>query len=192
MSSAPPELASVPQYFDAIADAIRAGTYITEVANYEDFDDQVADGAVLIEFETAGHADTNHEGRFGHRLTVTLHCVMSRARPRASLDAADLALAMQRLVDNNRWGFSPRQVKAPTDIRSEPSMFKADTSGTGGYDAWGCSFEQIIHLGPVFAIDEDDIAAGAPMLSPNPGDYGKDDAPDLTDPGVYRPLSCGV
>lgn len=143
MSSRP--LNKPSDLFFAIGDAIHAAGLGVSVSNYDDFEGMVSDAQVLIELERTAPGEMNNDGRPVHRVTVTLHAVVSKARPFSSLEAANLATALERLATHNRWGFSGRQCDLPENLRSGPSIFQR---GATGYDAWGCTFIQGLAIGP--------------------------------------------
>lgn len=143
MSSRPLDKPS--DVFFGVAEVINAAGFGVTVSNYDDFESMVGDAEVLIEIERTSPGEMNHDGRAVHVLTMTIHAVISRARKFSSLEAANLATAIERLATHNRWGFPGAQCDFPEELRSGPSIFQR---GASGYDAWGCTFKQKIALGP--------------------------------------------
>lgn len=158
MSSRP--LNQVSDLFFAIGDAIHAAGLGVNVSNYDDFDGLVGDAEVLIEFERTSPETISNDGRPVHRVTVTLHAVISRSRTFSSLEATNLATALERLATHNRWGLPGRQCDYPEELRSGPSIFQR---GADGYDAWGCTFKQKLSIGPDRS-PADPVLGGTPQL----------------------------
>ncbi|EMW3876299.1 hypothetical protein ABLT12_28595 [Pseudomonas aeruginosa] len=144
MSSRP--LNQLSDLFFAIGDAVHAAGLGVSVANYEEFDGKVGDATVLIELERTTPATRHNDGRYVHDVSVTLHAVVARWRKYANLEAINLATALERLADCNRWGFHGRQCNYPEDLHSGPSIFQR---GAEGYDAWGVTFRQRLAIGEV-------------------------------------------
>jgi len=137
--------------FFAIAEAIQAAGLGVVVGNYDEFDGKVRDATVLIEIERTSPGVKQNDGRYAHQVTVTLHAVIARWRKHSVLEAANLATAIERLADSNRWGLPGNQCDLPVDLHSAPSMFQR---GDDGYEAWACSFRQGISLGPPRTMPE--------------------------------------
>lgn len=137
-------LDQVSDLFFAIGDAVHAAGLGVDVANYDDWDGSSGHATVLIEFERTVPSTRQNDGRYAHDLTVTLHAVVGRFRKHAALEAVNLATCLERLADNNRWGFRGRNCEPPRELHSGPSIFQG---GTDGYDAWGCTFKQIVTPG---------------------------------------------
>ncbi|HCE6978406.1 TPA: hypothetical protein NHP34_006055 [Pseudomonas aeruginosa] len=137
-------LNQVSDLFFAIGDAIHAAGLGVDVANYDDFDGTVGHAKVLIELERTTPGVKQNDGRSTHAVTVTLHAVVGRWRKHAALEAANLATCLERLADNNRWGFHGRNCEPPCELHSGPSMFQR---GADGYDAWGATFKQVVTPG---------------------------------------------
>ncbi len=147
------ELKHPSDLFDAIVEVLedRLAEGV-EVATYEKFSGSLnGDSLILIEFESSSPAVRGHDGRYCHEYLLTLHGLVSAARDRAEVEAVNLSAALERVVDCNRWGFAGRDVYAPDNIRSAPSMFK---KGESGYEAWGTSFTQKIFLGKSLLPDD--------------------------------------
>lgn len=144
MSSRP--LNQLSDLFFAIGDAVHAAGLGVSVANYDEFDGKVGDATVLIDLERTTPATRQNDGRYVHDVTVTLHAVVARWRKYSNLEAVNLATALERLADCNRWGFHGRQCNYPEDLHSGPSIFQG---GDNGYDAWGVTFRQRLAIGEV-------------------------------------------
>lgn len=164
--------------FFAIGDAIHAAGLGVDVANYDEFDGTVRDATVLIELERTAPATKKNDGRYVHEYTVTLHAVVARWRKFSALEATNLSAALERLADDNRWGFHGSQCQYPRDIHSGPSIFN---QGRDGYDAWGCTFRQAIAPGP-HKLPDDPAVAGMPLVAES---WRVD---NMDDPTQYRPL----
>jgi len=132
--------------FFAIGDAIHAAGLGVSVDNYDDFDGRVGHATVLIEIERTTPGERQNDGRYVHVVTVTLHAVVSRFRKHANLEAINLATALERLADCNRWGLPGRQCDLPADLHCGPSMFQR---GADGYEAWSATFRQGLAIGYV-------------------------------------------
>jgi hypothetical protein len=173
-------LNNVGDLFFAIGDAIHAAGLGVSVGNYDEFDGTVSDAMVLIELERTSPADKNNDGRHVHNVTVTLHAVVARWRKFANLEALNLATLLERLADNNRWGFHGRQCQYPSDMHSGPSIFQ---KGHDGYEAWGCTFHQALAPGPD-KVPEDPMMGvpGMPLVAYT---WRVD---DIDDPAQYQPL----
>lgn len=173
-------LNNVSDLFFAIGDAIAAAGLGVDVGNYDEFDGTVRDAMVLIELERTSPAVKNNDGRHVHEVTVTLHAVVARYRKFANLEAVNLATLLERLADNNRWGFHGRQCQYPSDMHSGPSIFQR---GRDGYEAWGCTFRQSLAPGPD-KLPEDPVM-GSPGM-PWVAETWKVD--DIDDPAKYERL----
>jgi hypothetical protein len=177
MSSRP--LNQLSDLFFAIGDAIHAAGLGVNVANYDEFDHTVGHATVLIELERTAPGVRQNDGRYVHNVTVTLHAVVSRFRKHSALEAANLATALERLADCNRWGLPGRQCDLPCELHSGPSMFQR---GTDGYDAWAATFRQALAIGDV---EPEVVLNTAPQVA-----YSWQVASDggLDDPANYHPL----
>lgn len=179
MSSAAKRPFNVPSdLFFAIGDAIHAAGLGVDVANYDEFDGKVGDACVLIELERTAPGTRQNDGRYVHVMTVTLHAVVGRFRKFPALEAVNLATALERLADCNRWGFSGRQCDLPQELHSGPSIFQ---KGADGYDAWGVTFRQGIAPGPD-RLPENPVISGMPLVSWR--------VEDNDDPDRYSPLEA--
>jgi hypothetical protein len=161
--------------FFAIGDAVHGAGLGVSVANYEEFNGKVGDATVLIELERTSPATRQNDGRYAHDVTVTLHAVVARGRKHANLEAINLATALERLADCNRWGFHGRQCNYPEELHSGPSIFQR---GADGYDAWGVTFRQRLAIGEV---TPEPILNTAPLVA-----FGWQVNPD--DPASYQQL----
>lgn len=137
-------LNQVSDLFFAIGDAIHAAGLGVDVVNYDEWDGTVRHAAVLIEIERTTPGERQNDGRYTHAVTVSLHAVVARYRKHAALEAINLATCLERLTDNNRWGFHGSNCEMPSEARSGPSMFQR---GADGYDAWAATFKQIVTPG---------------------------------------------
>lgn len=176
------QLNNVSDLFFAIGDAIHAAGFGVSVSNYDEFGGLVGDAEVLIEIERTGPGVKQNDGRHVHDVSVTLHCVVARWRKHAPLEAMNLATALERLVDSNRWGLPGRQCDLPDRMRCSPSIFQ---QGKGGYEAWGCSFNQRLAIG-ADRSPEDPVIGGLPLVAWKVPDEG--DQTDLANPDQYRQL----
>lgn len=172
----------VSDLFFAIGDAIDAAGLGVDVANYDEFDGTVGDACVLIEFERTSPGERQNDGRYVHVMNITLHAVVGRFRKYHALEAVNLATALERLADLNRWGFSGRQCDLPEDMHSGPSIFQ---KGSDGYDSWCVSFRQGIAPGPA-KTPEDPVINGAPLVAWRVTDEGL--PVDFSDLASYAPL----
>ncbi|RON16045.1 hypothetical protein [Pseudomonas frederiksbergensis] len=176
------QLNNVSDLFFAIGDAIHGAGLGVSVSNYDEFGGEVGDAEVLIEIERTGPGVKLADGRHVHNVSVTLHAVVARWRKFAPLEAMNLATALERLVDSNRWGLPGRQCDLPENMHCSPSIFQ---QGKGGYEAWGCSFTQRLGIGRV-RTPEDPVIGGMPLIAWRMPD--DDNPPDLSDPDQYKPL----
>uniref|UniRef100_A0A6M3KPG7 Tail protein n=1 Tax=viral metagenome TaxID=1070528 RepID=A0A6M3KPG7_9ZZZZ len=161
--------------YDAIAARLQQEINGITTGGYESFGDElVGDAVVLIEFERSESAGRDNAGRIGHRLDITLHCVVGRHRHRTELEAVNLAAAVERLAHDCSWGLPREQIDWPKNIRSAPSMFK---KGPGGFEAWGVSFSQTIYLGS--RLMTGDTPVGAIWYAVTP-------PADANDPAQYQ------
>lgn len=175
-------LNNVSDLFFAIGDAIHSAGFGVSVSNYDEFGGEIGDAEVLIELERTGPAVKLADGRYVHTVSVTLHGVVARWRKYASLEAMNLATALERLVDLNRWGLPGRQCDLPEGMHCGPSIFQ---QGKGGYEAWGCSFTQRLAIGPDLT-PEDPVIGGLPSVAWKVRDEG--DQTDLDDPDQFKKL----
>lgn len=164
--------------FFAIGDAIHAAGLGVSVDNYDDFDGRVGHATVLIEIERTTPGERQNDGRYVHVVTVTLHAVVSRFRKHANLEAINLATALERLADCNRWGLPGRQCDLPAELHSGPSMFQR---GADGYDAWSVTFRQGLAIGHV---EPEITLSTAPLLVWQVADSDV----DINDPANFQPL----
>lgn len=177
MSSRP--LNQLSDLFFAIGDAIHAAGLGVDVANYDDFAGLTGDAQVLIELERTAPGIKQNDGRYVHNVTVTLHAVVARWRKFSALEATNLATALERLADCNRWGFSGRQCNLPEGLHSGPSMFQR---GADGYDAWSATWQQGLAIGDV----EPEITLNtAPQVAYS---WQVASIGDLDDPANYQTL----
>lgn len=177
MSSRP--LNQLSDLFFAIGEAIHAAGLGVDVANFDDFDGLTGHAQVLIELERTTPGTKQNDGRYVHNVSVTLHAVVARWRKFSALEAANLATALERLADCNRWGFAGRQCNLPEDLHSGPSMFQR---GADGYDAWSATWRQGLAIGEV---EPEIILNGAPLVAYS---WQVASIADLDDPTNYQPL----
>ncbi|MEC8917765.1 MAG: hypothetical protein VX796_09115 [Pseudomonadota bacterium] len=173
-------LAAPSDLFFAIGDALLAEIPEIAVGNYDEFDTPERDATVLIEFERTRPATRGNDGRYAHDFTITLHAVVGRWRRWAPLEAVNLATAVERVVDSNRWGLPSNQCDPPDPetMHNSPSIFQ---TGKHGYEAWGVTFNQTIYLGESWA-PEDPVTVAAPLVA-------HAWQVDTSDPGNYQPLT---
>lgn len=164
-------------YF-AMGESIIARDLGISVGNYNEFTGEaLEDATVLIEIEGTRRGTRSNEGRSGRLVRVTLHAVVAKWRENANLEAVNLADVLQDIVEENRWGLPGRQCDIPKEITTGPSMY---SEGKNGYEAWCCSFQQMVYLGDV--LFEDPAVVGMPMVARSW------EVPSVDDPASYQKL----
>jgi hypothetical protein len=170
------KIESPGQFYDRVIDAFRQSlTDKIEIVGYDDvWDREIAQPCLVVQFEDAHPGTRQTTGRYEHRYMLTAHCVIPTSRPRANIDAVDLAAEVERQLDLNRFGIAPECIGAPE------IQVNGDTSYLFGFDgivARGVQWIQPLYLGhDYFGADEE---RGSVWLAVNPSDpddrnqYGK-------------------
>lgn len=83
----------------------------------------------------------------GGRLSVTfhfgLHCILGTQTPEVNVQVVNLALQVERLVQDNRWALGGA-MESPKRIEAFPGVFKPDDKG---FESWVVTWSQVAHLG---------------------------------------------
>ena len=160
MSSTLKEINNPSELYDAIQSAIEknltdAGTDIS-VGGYSDWGpESEKPREILIELGMMTPGKLSNDGRKSQTFEVILYACFSRGEKKAALLAMNLASALARLADRNRWGFHHTACSRPENIQAEPSFMTQATDTTKGFEAWECRFDQTVYLGSDPWADEE-------------------------------------
>lgn len=177
MSSSLPLILNRPsEFYTAVVDGlIEKISGDVDVKRYADFNSQEVSGIQLYVEVSGFHPATRQaDGRRAQKLMITVHCLVSRAIEGADLKALDLASAVDRIVDLNRWGLGG-SVEAPKNVTAGEGMIGA---GENAFEGWEVSWSQTVYLGESASyLDE---KRGGIRFAINPA--------DASDPNEYQPL----
>ena len=152
MSSTLKEVSNPSELYEAIKTAVEtsldeAGSTLP-VGGYSDWGpERCAPIQVLIELASMNPGTLRNDGRKAQQFEVVLYAVFSRGEKQAALQAMNLASALARLVDRNRWGFHHTACSQPENIQAEPSFLIESSNKHKGFEAWECRFQQTLYLG---------------------------------------------
>ncbi|MCV6588218.1 MAG: hypothetical protein OIF57_04195 [Marinobacterium sp.] len=167
------EIYQPSELYDAIVEYYRA--QIAEgdspdvvVSGYADFvPEQAADRQILVEIATAESGPQQNDGRVCFVFDCILYAAISKANKDAAYQAMNLATALARHLEHQRWGFSGLAVCDPKHIKLTESFLINGTDKHAGFEAWEVRWQQDVNLGsPQF---EDERVSGI-WLAVNPAD----------------------
>lgn len=99
--------------------------------------------ALLLEVINVEPGGRVSGGRFPVIFNFAVHCILSTKTPEVSVQAVNLALRVEQVIDNNRWGFG-ESMEIPKSIEAFPGVFKPDDKG---FESWVVTWKQVAHLG---------------------------------------------
>lgn len=146
-----------------------------EVKPYSSFNtDKVAGIQLYVEVPSFSSGTMRADGCYAQQMEFTVHCLVSLAIENAELRALDLASAVDRIVQRNRWGLSGA-VDEPQHVSASEGLIG---TGRNAFEGWVVTWHQTVYLGKPNVPDDE--SRGGIRFAINPEDDGN--------PSEYRPL----